>query len=255
MNDDPFLSIVIPCYNEEDNLNRGVLFEVFEYLLTKDYSWEVIISDDGSTDKSKDIVEKQIRDFSRCKLLENTHGGKPSALLSGVKSCMGKFVLFTDMDQSTPITDLDKLLLQTTKYDVVIGSRGMARKNFPVYRKLGARVFMFTRKLLILPEITDTQCGFKLFEKSCLTNAFPKLQILKASRNVKGWKVTSYDVELLHILKKDGARIKEVDVEWEDRDARQGNESSLTRYLRESIDMLKEIITIKRNDLKGTYEE
>src|SRR3972149_497485 len=105
-----FLSVIIPCYNEEENLKRGVLSEVNNYLKTKDFEWEVIISNDGSTDRSKELVLEKIKDWKGFHFLDNPHGGKPSALLYGIKAAKGKYVLFTDMDQSTPIGELDKLL-------------------------------------------------------------------------------------------------------------------------------------------------
>jgi dolichyl-phosphate beta-glucosyltransferase len=249
-----FLSVVIPSYNEEANLKRGVLKEVYDYLKTKNFSWEVIVSDDGSTDDSKKIVDAQIKDFKNFRLLSNIHGGKPSALLYGIKSARGRYILIADMDQSTPINQLDKLLPFIKKgYDVVIGSRGVVRKNFPLYRKLGAMIFMSVRRLLILPEISDTQCGFKLFEARALKNAFPKLEFFKREKVASGWKVTSFDVELLHLLKKGSSRIKEVKVLWDDKDVSKGKGGGLVRYIRESQEMFSQILRIKLNELRGLY--
>src|SRR3989304_3530510 len=137
-----YLTVTIPCYNEEANLKRGVLKEIYDFLKAKDFGWEAIISDDGSTDASRNIAKKQIKSWDNFKLLENPHGGKPSTLLYGIKKSQGKYILFTDMDQSTPIGELDKLLPYLNKgYEVVIGSRGLVRKNFPLYRRLGAMGF------------------------------------------------------------------------------------------------------------------
>ena len=105
-----FLSVIIPCYNEEENLKRGVLTEVHFYLKKKDFSWEIIISDDGSSDRSKDLIRSQIKSWKNFRLLENPHGGKPSALWFGIKSAKGEYVLFSDMDQSTPISEFSKML-------------------------------------------------------------------------------------------------------------------------------------------------
>jgi len=105
-----FLSVIIPCYNEEANLKRKVLSGVNDYLKNKNFTWEVVISDDGSTDDSRDLMKSQIKNWKNFKLLENTHGGKPSALWYGIKASKGNYVLFSDMDQSTPIDQLDKLL-------------------------------------------------------------------------------------------------------------------------------------------------
>lgn len=249
-----YLSVIIPCYNEAENLKRGVLKEVYDYLEQQKFVWEVIVSDDGSIDKSKEIIKEQIKDWNNFKLLENTHKGKPSALWYGISAARGNYVLLTDMDQSTPIEELNKLLSYVKNYNVVIGSRGIQRKNFPLYRRLGAILFMSLRKTLILPEINDTQCGFKIFERKLVFKAFPRLNFFREDIEVKGWKVTSYDVELLHILKKMNAKIKEVKVEWDDRDKSGSKGGAISRYIRESIDMLRKILMVKINDIKGQYD-
>lgn len=250
-----YLSVIIPCFNEEENLKRGVLSEVNKYLIKQKFSWEVIISDDGSTDGSSELVKEQISDWKKFKLLENLHGGKPSALWCGIKTAKGKYVLFTDMDQSTPIDQLDKLMLFTKKgYKVIIGSRGTQRKSFPFYRRLGSIVFIKIRQLFVLAEINDTQCGFKLFESKLVKKAFPNLEFLRKKTKVKGWKVTSWDVELLHIIKKRGEKIKEVRVVWDDQDISGSKGGSLNRYIRESREMLTQILRVKINDIKGLYD-
>ncbi|OGM19086.1 hypothetical protein A2686_00800 [Candidatus Woesebacteria bacterium RIFCSPHIGHO2_01_FULL_38_10] len=248
-----FLTIVIPCYNEEANLKRGVLSEVRSFLKAKDFSWEVIVSDDGSTDESRELARKEIKNWRNFKLLENSHAGKPSALWSGIKVSKGTFVLFSDMDQSTPIGEIDKLLPLIKVSNVVIGSRGLGRKNFPLYRKIGAVVFMKLRKFMILSEINDTQCGFKLFNRKLVMKAFSKLGVLNKEEEVRGWKVTSYDVELLHILKKMGAKIKEVEVSWNDKDISKSKGGGVVCYILESKEMLNQIIRVKINDTKGLY--
>src|SRR5690606_527933 len=136
--------------------------EVKDYLSKQEYSWEVIISDDGSTDGTGQISDKITKNWDNFIVQKNPHGGKPAALLYGLKAANGELVLFSDMDQSTPISELEKLLPFANEYDVVIGSRGVNRKNFPVYRKLGSFIFASIRKSFVLSHIDDTQCGFKL---------------------------------------------------------------------------------------------
>ena len=249
-----YLSIIIPCYNEEDNLKKGVLKQVYDFLNKQNIRWEVIVSDDGSTDNSRNLVKSQITQLPGFILLENPHGGKPSALQYGIKAAIGKYILFSDMDQSTPIQELNKLLPLLVKgFEVVIGSRGLVRKNFPLYRKVGAIIFMSFRRLMILSEIKDTQCGFKLFLGKALKENFSKLEFFKKEKQTKGWKVTSYDVELLHILKKRGYKIQEVAVLWKDRDVSKSKGGGLEKYIRESREMLTQILRVKLNDLKGMY--
>lgn len=251
------LSVIIPCYNEEENLKRGVLKQVKSYFKNKKFSWEVIISDDGSTDASRELVKKGIKEVSGFRLLENAHGGKPAALLNGIKKSNGEYVLISDMDQSTPIGELDKLLPYIEEdIAAVIGSRGLVRKNFPIYRKIGAIVFASVRRALILPGITDTQCGFKLFKSDILKKVFPKLEFFKSNVRTKGWIVTSFDVELLHLIKKFGGKIKEVPVVWHDKDFGGKNKGSgLGKYIKESREMFGEILRVKLNDLRGLYKK
>jgi dolichyl-phosphate beta-glucosyltransferase len=254
-NEGIYLSVIIPCYNESENLERGVLKEVWKYLHEQKYTWEVIISDDGSTDKSKELSEKYINDLKGFRILKNPHGGKPSTLLYGINSAKGKYVLFSDMDQSTPISEVSKLLpFLNQGYKVVIGSRGLTRKDFPLYRKLGAYAFSTMRRILILPEIVDTQCGFKLFDIKLLKKYFEKLDFFRNKGERKGWIVSSWDVEFLHMVKKSGEKIKEVQVDWTDRDESKGKGSPLGKYIKESKEMLLQIMRVKINDLRGLYQ-
>ena len=249
------LSVILPCYNESANLERGVLRQVHDYLSKQSFPWEVIISDDGSTDKSRDLVTAQIKTLKNFRLLPNPHGGKPSALLYGIKSAKNDYVLFADMDQSTPISELSKFLpFIDNGADVVIGSRGMERADFPFYRKLGSFVFATFRKSMLLRDIEDTQCGFKLFRRDIVAKAFPKLQFFKIKQRTTGWKVTSYDVELLHIISKMGVSIKEVTVVWRDEDVSKNKGGGLSRYFRESKEMLTQIVRVKLNDIRGDYK-
>jgi len=247
------LSVIIPCYNEEENLQRGVLKDVSDYLRKQDYSWEVIISDDGSNDNSLKIVSDFVENHRGFRVLKNKHGGKPWALLQGIKKAKGEYLLLTDMDQSTPIDQLEKLLPWIKKgFDVVIGSRGMERKNFPLFRKIGAIVFRHFRRSLLLPRINDTQCGFKLFKREVIADVFPRLGVLQ--EKASGWTVTSYDVELLFILDRLGFKIKEVVVDWQDRDiSTKKGRSYLTRYIKESKDMAKQVLRVKLNHWRGRY--
>lgn len=161
------------------------------------------------------------------------------------------------MDQSTPISELDKLLPWTGQgYDVVIGSRGMAREGFSLIRKAGSIIFRALRGLFLLRDIADTQCGFKLCRREIALELFPYLQFFKEKRPT-GWKVTAYDVELLYLVERAGYRIKEVVVSWSNRD--QSNTKSQTgdlrRYINESIDMARQVIRVKINQWRGVYEE
>ncbi|HUW22068.1 MAG TPA: glycosyltransferase [Candidatus Bathyarchaeia archaeon] len=246
-----FLSVIIPCYNEEANLQKGVLAELAGYLSKQKYSWEVIISDDGSTDASKKIVKNYIANSQQFLLLANIHGGKAFALKSGIEKAQGEIILTADMDQSTPIKELEKLLPWFKKgFPIVIGSRGLVRKGTAWYRKLMTIGFRMIRGVFLLGEINDTQCGFKAYRTEVIKSIFPKLEIFKDIKEVKGWRVSAIDVELLFLAQKKGYKIKEIQVEWQNRDL---SKTKQHNFLRESQNMFFEVIRVKLNDWRGKY--
>lgn len=254
----PFASIIIPCYNEGKNLERGVLDEVHRYLASQAFAWEVIVVDDESTDDSKSLVERLIQDKEGFTLLGIPHGGKPAALWAGIQKARGQVLLFTDMDQSTPISELDKLLPWYEQgFDVVIGSRNTTREGSSLVRKIGSFVFLSLRRMFLLRDIVDTQCGFKLCRCQVALELFPYLEFLRHEEKPVGWKVTAYDVEFLHLVDKAGYRIKEVDVIWSNRDesVTKSQGGDLARYLHESVQMAQEVIRVQRNQFRGLYDE
>lgn len=251
-----FLSVVIPSYNETENLKRGVLEEVKSYLSKQKYSWEVIISDDGSPDQQSRTLARDFCDRNKdFVFLENDHAGKPFAVWSGIKKTRGGIVLFTDMDQSTPIFEVEKMLpLFDQGFDIVIGSRGMERKKFSLFRRLASMIFREFRRSLLLTEIIDTQAGFKAFRTEVAKEIFPLLQVIRSNKSkTSGWKVTSFDVELLVAAETRGYKIAEVPIFWEDRDVSKGKSRGTGKFVQESVDMVKEIIRVKINDLRGYY--
>jgi glycosyltransferase involved in cell wall biosynthesis len=249
----PLVTILIPNYNEIENVKRDVLNNIHSYLKKQKYSYEIVISDDGSTDTSvlaiKEFVDKHSKEM---RIIYNQHAGKPFALRSGIKEAKGKFVLLTDMDQSTPISELDNLLPWASKgFDVVIGSRGAKRPDTTPIRQLASIVFLLIRRMILLPEIKDTQCGFKLIETNLANRIFAKMRLFGRVNTVSGWKVTAYDVELLHVAKKLGAKIKEVRVSWRNEDTTMGKSRN---FIKESIEMLFEIMRVRANDMLGKYD-
>lgn len=254
----PRLSVVIPCYNEANNLKRGVLDEVWRYLSTRDDGWEVIVVNDESTDQSRSLVERFVEGRPGFSLLDIPHGGKPAAVWAGIQQAHGEIVLFTDMDQSTPLVELDKLLPWYGEgYDVVIGSRGTRREGFSAVRRAGSIAFRALRRLFLLRAISDTQCGFKSSRREAALEVFPRLQFFEQKDRPSGWKVSAYDVELLYLFERAGYAIREVEVEWQNRDESDTKDQTgaLARYLRESVEMAKEVVRVKRNQMRGLYDE
>lgn len=258
--DSPYLSVVIPSFNETENLKAGVLDQVASYLGTQKYTWEVIVSDDGSPDPTaRRLAQDYCAQNPHFRFLENEHGGKPFAIWSGIESARAEIVLLTDMDQSTPIKELEKLLpFYDQGYDVVIGGRGVERKNSSAFRRLASDIFRTLRRLFLLPNIIDTQCGFKTLKRSIATEVFPKMDVIKRGKpKDSNWHVGAWDTEFLFITQKYGYKIKEVPVSWENRDLAMEtkNSTSKSKFVKESLEMVEEMIKIRANDLKGNYRK
>jgi dolichyl-phosphate beta-glucosyltransferase len=252
-----YLSVIIPCYNEEKNLERGVLEEVGRYLAAQPYPWEAIIVNDESTDDSRRLVERFVRDNEGFHLIDIPHGGKPAGIWAGIQAARGEALLFTDMDQSTPIGELDKLLPRYREgFEVVIGSRSR-REGTSLLRKLGSLVFLSLRRTFLLRDILDTQCGFKLVGRSVALEIFPSLEFLRRTVKAEGWKVTAFDVEFLYLAARRGHRIKEVEVRWSNRDesVTKADRGEWARYLQESSQMAREVLRVKLNERRGVYEQ
>ena len=246
------ISVIIPNYNESENVKRGVLQGVVSYLKRQSYTWEVIVSDDGSTDQSLALIENIAAKNPEIKVLKNRHAGKPFALRAGIQAARGEYVLLTDMDQSTPISELGKLVPHLQEgYKVVIGSRGARRTDSTPFRQLASIIFLSVRRLILLPEIKDTQCGFKLLSTKLAGRIFARMRILGRQNNAHGWKVTAYDVELLYLAKKMGEKIKEVRVAWKNEDTSSGKSRN---FIKESIEMFIEILRVRVNDYLGKYD-
>ena len=246
----PYLSVVIPCYNEEQNIRLGALDKVAGYLEKQKYSREVLIVDDGSTDDSRQLIKKFIGSNNHFQLIENPHQGKAFTVVTGMLEAGGDFILFADLDQSTPIDQVDKLLPYFSKgYDIVIGSRQGLRTGAPFWRRLMGPGFMLVRNLILgLPGLDDTQCGFKIFKRQVARIIFSKLRLYSHKKQTFGPRGTAgFDVEVLFVATKLGYKIKEVPVEWHYVDTRR------VSPLADSIDALVDIIKIRLNSIKGIY--
>lgn len=242
------LSIVIPAFNEEANLKKGCLKEVIDYLKDKDLNVEVLVIDDGSTDATARIVAQQIKNEPKFKLIKESHGGKAIAVMKGLLKSRGHVALFTDMDQATPISEIEKLLPKFEEgFDVVIGSR-KGRKGAPLIRKLAAFGFSTLRILILGLPFKDTQCGFKAFSQKSIEEIFPLLLKRWNKAASRGSAVNAgFDVEVLYVAKKMEFKIAEVDVEWH----HVGTER--VQIIKDALEAAEDIIRIKLNDLLGRY--
>lgn len=247
----PFLSVIIPSFNEQNNIQRGVLDEVVEYLSKQDYAYEVILSDDGSTDGTTKLLQKFAEEHPFVKVLANKHAGKGPTVRAGMLAATGQWRLFTDFDQSTPISELDVFLPYIKEFEVVVGSREAERAkraDEPLLRHLMGRVFNAIVRLLAVPGMRDTQCGFKLFSAEATLRLFNQLYIYGGVAQIPDAFTGAFDVELLYLARKNNYAIKEVGVHWSH------FASDRVSPIKDSLRMLRDIIRIRVADLTGKYQ-
>jgi len=210
------------------------------------------VVDDGSTDGSVEFAEKFTKDNPKFKLIKDNHMGKAAAVTTGVLLAEGEYILFTDMDQATPIEELDKILPFFEKnYDIVIGSRDSKRRGAPWTRLVMARGMIALRTIIVgISGISDTQCGFKAFRNEVAKKLFRKISdINNGFGEILGSKVSAgFDVELLYLAQKMGYKIKEVPVSWLYVETRR------VSPIKDSLDGLIDLIKIKINALSGVYK-
>jgi dolichyl-phosphate beta-glucosyltransferase len=248
----PLVSLVVPAYNEERNLRRGVLAEVAEYVSKRDYEAEVIVVDDGSEDATAALVEEAAGRWPFLRLLRVEHGGKARAVAAGVETARGEYVFFTDTDQSTPITHLEDGVRELRGgADIVIGSRwlkGGSRLGEPLFRRAGGKAYSLLVRGLLLPGISDSQCGFKGFRREVARDLFQGLVVFgEPSGPVSGPRVTAFDVELLVQARERGYRIVEIPVTW------RHVETTRVSALRDGLRMVREALAIWMNKRRGMY--
>ena len=248
----PFLSIIVPAYNEERRLPQ-TLQRIVEYLAQQAYSSQVLVVDDGSSDQTAAVVADFSAAHPRVELIRNDHRGKGYAVRTGALHARGEIVLFFDADSSTPIEDVEKLLPWFEQgYGIVIGSRegaGAHRISEPLYRHVMGRVFNFLVRALTVRGIQDTQCGFKALRGDLAKEIFARARLYgENARRITDAMVTAYDVEVLFLGQKLGEQIKEVPVEW-----RYGTESKVNP-LKDSWRNFRDVLMVRWNDWKGLYD-
>lgn len=251
MADKPHLSVIIPAYNEEPNFKKGTIDDVPKYLEKQPYSYEILIVDDGSSDKTAQLAQNFAKKHKNVKVLKNPHQGKAETVKTGVEKANGQLILFTDFDQATPIYEVERLLPYFPEYDIVIGSRqlpGAKREKEPIYRHLMGLVFNLVVQAIAIRGIWDTQAGFKCFKSDVAKELFGKLKVYGKGKKVQGALVTAFDVELLFIAKKKGYKIKEVPIVWHH------VATSRVNPIKDSARMFRDVVKIRLNDLAGVYK-
>jgi dolichyl-phosphate beta-glucosyltransferase len=239
----PELSIVIPAYNEAGRIGP-TLEAVVSDLSARRIDYEIIVVSDGSDDATEDIVRDYAGSNSRIRLVAySPNRGKGYAVRTGVLEARADDVLFSDADLATPMSDLEKLKRAVDEgCDVVIGSRALEGSVIigwrPWYRELSGKVFNAIIRLLAVPGIRDTQCGFKYFAGGSGAKIF-------SATRLDGF---GFDVEALYLARKYGLRVGEVAVTWENSPA------TKVSVLRHTLPMLIEVAGLRLNDWKKLYE-
>jgi dolichyl-phosphate beta-glucosyltransferase len=236
----PFLSIIIPAYNEENRL-PDTLNRVFAYIEHQTFPSEILIVENGSTDRTLAVAEEFAGNNPHCRVLQ-TKRGKGLAVQRGMLKSQGEFCFMCDADLSMPVDHITHFLPPVlTDYEVAIGSReasGAKRFNEPFYRHWGGRLINLLIRALALRGMHDTQCGFKCFHRSVVPDLF-------GHQTMKGW---SFDIELLYVAKLRGYRIVEVPIPW------YYNPDSKLNVLKDAFRMAREIIQIRLNAREGVYD-
>jgi len=247
----PYLSVIIPAYNEEPNFKKGSIDEVPKYLEKQDYTYEILIIDDGSDDNTAELGKSFSKKHKNTRIIINPHQGKAETVKKGVEEAKGELILFTDFDQATPLSEIEKLLPLFPEFDIVIGSRqlpGAKREKEPIYRHLMGLGFNLVVQAIAVRGIWDTQAGFKCFKGDIAKNIFGMLKVYGKGKKVEGALVTAFDVELLFLAKKHGYKIKEIPIIWHH------VSTSRVSPLKDSARMFRDVIKVRLNDLRGRYK-
>jgi dolichyl-phosphate beta-glucosyltransferase len=238
---EPLASVIIPAYDEERRMPAS-LERVTAFIQKQLYPIEVIVVDDGSQDGTAAIVEGFAEKYPFVTLVRNPHSGKGAAIRTGIARGQGQYLVVSDTDLSVPIEELPKFLPPVLdSYDVAIASRevqGAQRINEPYYRHLMGRVYNLLVRLVAVPGIQDTQCGFKAFRREVAREIFP-------FQTIEGW---GFDVEILFIARRFGYQVVEVPVVWY-----YGAESKVSP-VKDTIGMFAELLQVRRNARQGLYD-
>jgi len=239
-----YLSVIIPAYNEEKRLPK-TLKEIDKYLRNQSYDYEIIVVNDGSKDKTIEVVNNLKSEIKNLKLIDNKiNQGKGAVVRQGMLEAKGDFRIFTDADNSTSLDQIEKMWPEfESGYDIVIGSRDVKGAVLDPPQKFFRRFvgdgFKIFRKIIVgLWEIQDSQCGFKCFTKKSAQDIFPKCKINRFA----------FDPEILVIAKKLGFKIKEIPVYWK-------NDPDSKVKFKSMIKMAIDLLKIRWNLILGKYNK
>lgn len=247
----PYVSLIVPAYNEEHRI-KTTLRDIYAYTQAQPYTSEVIVVDDGSTDATLAILQAAQSWFPNLCVIANQHRGKAVAVRTGVFAARGTYIVFTDADLSTPLTEMSRLLAALEQgAAVAIGSRecaGSQRVGEPAYRHIMGRGFNLLVALLLRQPFRDTQCGFKAFRRAVAERLFRQSRLYtEDSPILTRSAVTAFDVEILFLALQNGYQVREIPVEWYYRPG------SKVSPLVDSLSLLADVLQIRWNAFLGHY--
>jgi glycosyltransferase involved in cell wall biosynthesis len=232
--------VVVPAYNESPRILAS-LQQMVDFLATRPYAWEVVVVDDGSTDDTRVLVSGFVAGHPPVRLLERPHRGKGGAVKAGMLVAMGQYRFMCDADLSMPIHQVERFLPpQASGADVVVGSReaaGARRWGEPWRRHLMGRFYNWLVRLLAVPGLQDTQCGFKCFRGAAAEALFRR-------QTLEGF---AFDVEVLFLARQAGMALQEVGIDWHYRS------QSRVHPLRDSAAMTRDLLKIRWRNFRGRY--
>ncbi|MBI3158710.1 MAG: glycosyltransferase family 2 protein [Chloroflexi bacterium] len=235
----PYLSIIIPAYNEESRLAE-TLDEIAAFLARQDYAAEVLVVENGSRDRTFAIARAYAETHPGFSALHRGQPGKGGAVRAGMLAARGRYRFMCDADRSMSIADLPRFLPPNHSAPIVIGSReapGAVRYNEPQFRHLGGRGINWMIRVLALPGLQDTQCGYKLFRADAAEDLF-------SDQTLTGW---SFDAEILFLARRRGYAIAEQPIPWN------FAAESHVRPIPDALRLFRDLLVIRLNALRGRY--
>jgi glycosyltransferase involved in cell wall biosynthesis len=236
----PHLSIIIPAHNEERRLPQ-TLEQVVHFVDTQPFETEILVVENASSDRTLEVGNEYASRHPMVRVLHDELPGKGRAVQKGMLAATGEYRFFADADFSMPPEEIVRFIPPVVDVPVAIASReapGAVRYDEPVYRHITGRVFNSLIRMLVLPALNDTQCGFKMFRADVAEDLFRRQTLM-------GW---SFDVELLYIASRRGYPILEIPIPW------YFNPESKVNVFRDSWRMFLDLLTIRRNGRKGLYD-
>jgi dolichyl-phosphate beta-glucosyltransferase len=234
-----FISIIIPAHNEEARLPRA-LEQLNAFLSKQSYTSEVVVVENGSHDRTYQVGQEFASHIPNLRIIHLDESGKGLAVRNGIFATTGEFRFIADADFSMPVEEINFFVPPACNSDIAIASReapGSVRYNEPPFRHFIGRIYNLLIRLLLLPGLSDTQCGFKCFRSEVAEDIFHY-------QTLNGW---SFDAEVLRVARLHGWKIAEIPIHC------YYFPSSKIKVLRDSPSMLFDLMTIRRNIARGDY--